>query len=95
MLPAYDSVGGPPKYVDIGMDAGTRLHLDLPGVAEREQNRDIPDDERDMSTQNTEEVASSSHSNDSRRSSAQSQSNLRQSEIDTPAPDPPVTHHSA
>lgn len=95
VLPAYDSVGGPPKYVDIGMDAGTRLHLDLPGVAEREQNRDIPDDERDMSTQNTEEVASSSHSNDSRRSSAQSQSNLRQSEIDTPAPDPPVTHHSA
>jgi len=95
MLPAYDSVGSPPKYVDIGMDAGRRLHLNLVGVVERERNRGIPHDERDMSIQDAEEVASSGHSNDSRRSSAQSQSNLQQSGTNTPAPDPPDTHHSA
>lgn len=32
-LPAYDNVGGPPKYVELEMqNARTRLHLDLAGV---------------------------------------------------------------
>jgi hypothetical protein len=90
MLPAYDNVGGPPKYVELAMDAGVPLHLDLAGAV-RERSR--PDLERDTPLLSAEEVASSSHSDTSRRSSAQSEPVHHQPQLEAPNPDPPVALH--
>jgi len=51
MLPAYDNVGGPPKYMELEMNAArTRLRLDLAGMIGREQHvlaRDVTGQEQD------------------------------------------------
>ena len=48
LLPAYDNVGGPPKYVETEMDsARTRLHLDLAGAHYREE-RSLEGDESSL-----------------------------------------------
>jgi len=62
ILPAYDNVGGPPKYVEMNMGAGTPVHLALAGVVERLPINDTPGHEQDTPMQSAEEVASSSHS---------------------------------
>jgi len=77
MLPAYDNVGGPPKYVEMNIDARTPVHLDLSGVVERAPVNDTPRHGQDTPTQSAEEVASSSHSHHSRHSSTHSEANLR------------------
>jgi len=86
VLPAYDSVGGPPKYVELNGNArGTPVHVDLVGVVERDLAIDAP-------RRSAEDVASSSHSHHSRHSSTHSQVNLRQNEPDDPpTPDPSTT----
>jgi hypothetical protein len=87
MLPAYDNVGGPPKYVEMGMEAGTPVHVDLVGVVEREQTTVS---ERDTPRQSVD-VPSTDQSH---HSSTHSQANLRQPEPDiTLVPDPPAIHH--
>lgn len=93
MLPAYDNIGGPPKYVEINMDPGTQLHLDLAGVVERERSSSTPD-EQDTPRQSAEEVTSNSGSHSFHRSSDRYESNHRQSGSDTPALDPLAAHHS-
>jgi hypothetical protein len=94
-LPAYDNVGGPPKYIEVDMDAGTRLHLDLAGVVEREASRGTPDDEQDTPRQSVEETALNSRSHLVRPSSDQSERNNQQSGPDTPALEHPGSHHPA
>ena len=92
MLPAYDNVGGPPKYVEMDVDPETLLHLNLTRALEREQSRDIPDVERNTPVQSAEEVASSSHSHHARRASAQSQPEHQQPEAPH-TPDPLAANH--
>jgi hypothetical protein len=87
ILPAYDNVGGPPKYVEMNMGAGTPVHLALAGVVERLPINDTPGHEQDTPMQSAEEVASSSHS------SVHSDSNLRPPE--PPAADAPAAHQPA
>jgi len=92
MLPAYDNVGGPPKYVEMDVDPETLLHLNLTSALERERSRDIP--ERNTPVQNAEEVASSSHSEHARRASAQSQLEHQQPELEAPhMSDPLAANH--
>jgi hypothetical protein len=94
MLPAYDSVGGPPKYVEMDVDPETLLHLNLTDALERERSRDIPDVERNTPVQSTEEGASSSHSHHARRASAQSLPEHQQPELEVPhTPDPLGANH--
>lgn len=63
MLPAYDNVGGPPKYMELEMEGmgRTRIHLDLMGMG---RGDGIP--EYAMGApQSPEGVASNSHSHGS------------------------------
>lgn len=89
-LPAYDNLGGPPKYIELDRDAGTQLHLDLAGVVEREGGRVTPDDGQDTPRQSTEEVTSSSRSHLVRASSEQ---NNQQSGPVTPDLEHTAAHH--
>jgi len=84
MLPAYDNIGGPPKYVEMAMDARIPLHLDLAGAVE---SRDTPDLERGTPMQSAEEDegGSSSHS-------GVEPSHRRPEPEDSPNPDRPDAH---
>lgn len=70
MLPAYDNVGGPPKYMELAMDAArARMPLEFSSVVARDSEqaavgREIPGHERDASTTTVRE--SNSHSDYSR-----------------------------
>jgi len=82
-LPAYDNVGGPPKYMELDMDAATRqLHLDLAGVVEREHGGDNFDDGQDTPRQSAEETAPSSRSHLIRHPSEDFEQSHRQSDPD-------------
>jgi len=72
MLPAYDNVGGPPKYMELAMDAARpRMPLGFSNVVARDSEqaaveREIPGHERDAPSLSTPTVReSNSHSDDS------------------------------
>lgn len=49
-LPAYDNVGGPPRYAEMEVDsARTRLHLDLAGAHYTERGRSSEGDDSSLS----------------------------------------------
>jgi len=64
LLPAYDNVGGPPKYMELEVDAArTRLRLGLAGMVRGEQHvlvEDVTGQEQNTPTQTAEARESNS-----------------------------------